>query len=269
MKFVVRDDDTCGFTRVEELQDCYAQIWEDVPVSLSVTPFRIPGDDWNLPPALAGSMEALPLHENTELVGFLREGIRAGRIDIAMHGYHHLHYHGQPEYVGGSELMRKTAAGRAYLEQWLGTRVRTFVPPHNTISLEALQAIVAAHMNLVNIPSLVRRALDRDRIPSLRDLAGYVWHCKVKHHRYPYVLDLCDHKEVGYHTVGPRSERKSLFQELRYCHAQDGVFVLATHYHAFARQTRDGGTVGTLLSDLLDAAKGMPGVSFVGVNSIW
>ena len=47
------------------------------------------------------------------------------------------------------------------------------------------------------------------------------------------------------------------------------IFVLATHYHAFSRQTGDGEPVRTLLFDLLDEAQGMPDVSFAGVNSIW
>lgn len=269
MKFVLRDDDTCGFTRVDELKDCYAELRGDIPVSLSITPFRIPGNDRNLSPELAGSMSVLPLHENPELVEFLRGGIQEGRFDVAMHGYHHLRYNGLPEYVGGYDLAHKTIEGRAYLEKLLGTRVLTFVPPNNAIGLDALQSVVAAGMNIVNIPSLLGRLFRRGRIPGIRSLLGYYWHRKVKHHQYPYVLDLGDHREVCFHTVGPRSNRKSLFGELQYCHEQDGIFVLATHYHAFARQTADDEPVRTLLFDLLDRAMGMPGVSFMGVNSIW
>ena len=101
---MIRDDDTCWFTRPEEIRACYEKIWDDMPVSLSVTPYRIPGNDKNLPKHLFGSMEILPLHENTELLQFLRQEIEAGRIDISMHGYHHLCYHGLPEYVGGDDL---------------------------------------------------------------------------------------------------------------------------------------------------------------------
>ena len=101
---VIRDDDTCGFTNPEEIQACYEKIWDDIPISLSVTPFRIPGNDKNLPKHLMGSMGILPLHENNELVQMLRAEINAGRIDISMHGYHHLCYKGLPEYVGGEDL---------------------------------------------------------------------------------------------------------------------------------------------------------------------
>jgi len=269
MKLVVRDDDTCGFTRVDELEKCYSGICNDVPVSLSVTPFRIPGNDRNLPPALAGNMGVFPLHENTELVDYLRTGVQQGQIDIAMHGYHHLRHNGLPEYFGGSDLEQKTAEGRVYLEELTGTRVLTFVPPNNSISLDALPSVVGAGMNIIHIPSILGRALRKKRIPAVHYLMGYLWHRTVRRHQYPYILDFGDHREVAYHTAGPRSHRKNLFEELRYCHGQDGVFVLATHYHAFDRQTMDGEPVRKLLFDLLDAAGGMPGVSFVGVNSIW
>ena len=43
MKFLIRDDDTCAMTRPEELEACYREIWDEIPVGLSVTPFRIPG----------------------------------------------------------------------------------------------------------------------------------------------------------------------------------------------------------------------------------
>jgi hypothetical protein len=78
VKIIIRDDDTCGFTRPEEILSCYQQIWQEIPVSLSVTPFRIPGNDRNLPEHLNGKMEIFPLHKNQEIQQMLREGIREG-----------------------------------------------------------------------------------------------------------------------------------------------------------------------------------------------
>ena len=86
---------------------------------------------------------------------------------------------------------------------------------------------------------------------------------------YPYILDMGDHKEVSYHTVGPRSQSKQLFSELDYCARNNGVFVLSTHYHAFERNTQDGGTVRALVFDLIDRAMAMPDTKFLGINAIW
>ena len=86
---------------------------------------------------------------------------------------------------------------------------------------------------------------------------------------YPFILDLGDLEEVACHTVGPRSYFSALREELDYCHQVDGVFVLATHYHAFERQTEDGYAVGKVVNELVDMAAGFPGTKFVGFNAIW
>lgn len=269
MRVVIRDDDTCGFTRSEEIRSCYEQVWNDVPISLSVTPFRIPGDDRNLPESLKGNMNTLPLHENQDIVQMLREGIGNGRIDISMHGYHHLRHNGLPEYQGGDELEQKTRDGRTYLEELLNVRVLTFVPPNNSISPTGITAVASAGMNLVNVQSLWSRKPLQALGRTLMYAPVFYWHEKIKKRRYPYVLDLGDHKEVEHHTVGPGSTRKQLFKELDYCDQHNGVFVLSTHYHAFDRRTQDGETVRSLVFDLIDSAIAKQGVEFLGINSIW
>jgi predicted deacetylase len=269
MIVVIRDDDTCGFTNPEEIRYCYGGIWNDIPVSLSVTPYRIPGNDKNLPSHLKGKMDIYPLHKNTELVDMLRAEINAGRIDISMHGYHHLCYNGLPEYVSGKDLKNKTKSGRSYLENVLGLVVSTFVPPNNGISHDGVAAVVAAGMNLVNVPSLWSIRHRPVSMYTLMHAPVYYWHRKVRGMLYPHILDMGDHLEVQYHTVGPRSQRKKLLQELEYCKSNNGVFVLSTHYHAFEKQTQDGQTVQKLVMDLIDNAGNCADVRFLGINSIW
>lgn len=269
MRIVIRDDDTCGFTHPDEIQACYEKIWNDMPISLSVTPYRIPGNDKNLPKHLKGSMEILPLHENHELVEMLRTEIIARRIDISMHGYHHLCYNSLPEYVGGEDLANKAKEGRAYLEKLLGLTVASFVPPNNGVSPAGIAAVIAGGMNLVNVPSLWSAKKRPVTSKTLRHLPFYYWHRKVRKMPYPYVLDMGDHKEVEYHTVGPLSRRNLLFSELDYCAQNNGVFVLATHYHAFDKKTRDGETVRALVFNLIDRAIAKHDTEFVGINAIW
>lgn len=267
--FIIRDDDTCGVTKPEEIQVCYEEIWDQVPVSLSVTPYRIPGNDRYLSEHLMGNNEVFPLHENTALMQMLKEQVKENCIDISLHGYHHLCYNDRPEYVGGKELTRKTREGRVYLERLFDIDVLSFVPPHNSIGLAGLGAVSAANMNLVNVQSLFSSKRRAVTARSLMLAPAFYWHKKIKRRRYPYVLNLGDRKEVEYHTVGPGSYKNELFDELDYCFDMDGVFVLSTHYHAFDRRTQDGETVRSLVFDLIDRAIAKQGVEFLGINSIW
>jgi hypothetical protein len=269
MKFVIRDDDACGFTSPDEIRRCYERIWSYAPVSLSVTPFRVPGNDWNAPSAYQGSMDALPLARNRELVEFIRDGLGSGTLDIALHGYHHWLCEGLPEFVAGNELAEKAQLGKTYLDKLFGLDIRTFVPPNNALSREGLAAIVVARMNLGGTFKLWSRASRPVTLKSLSYCPRVWWHHYIRGRRYPFILDLGDHKEVSCNTVGPRSCYRTLQQELRYCHAVDGVFVLATHYHAFERQTEDGHTIGNVVNELIDKAASLPGTEFIGFNAVW
>jgi len=269
MRFVVRDDDACGFTSPGEISACYEHIWADVPVSLSVTPFRIPGNDRNAPEKYKGSMKILPLEQNPELVQFIREGVRNRHIDITLHGYHHWRCRDLPEFIGCDDLPEKARKGKAYLDELLDVNVRTFVPPNNGISREGLSAIIDAGMNLGGV---VKLWSPRSRSITLRSLfyCPRVWlHQGLRGRRYPFILDMGNHEEVSCNTVGPRSHFGRLRQELSYCHKEDGIFVLATHYHAFGRQTEDGITVGKAVYELIEMAAGLPGTEFLGFNDIW
>ena len=141
MQFLIRDDDACALTRPEEIERCYGDIWDEIPIGLSVTPFRVPDKPGHgMPETLSRLDEPHPLGDNSEMVSFLREQIAAGRIFVALHGYHHARVEGQPEYVGGKDLTRKTREGRSYLQDLLNCPIHTVIDGreisgvlHNTI----------------------------------------------------------------------------------------------------------------------------------------
>ena len=89
LRFCIRDDDTCFFTRPEELERAYGLITQSGPVSLAVVPFCRAGTSKAVPEQLRRTWSVHPLHENVELVEYLREKVRAGRFEIMLHGYHH------------------------------------------------------------------------------------------------------------------------------------------------------------------------------------
>jgi len=272
MKFAIRDDDPSAMTRPEELESCWGRVWGEIPVGLSITPFRVPGSMKGVPEEYRGSDEALPLEENRELVSYLRELIAEGKVHIAMHGYHHTNPGGRPEYVGGEDLKEKTLHGRRYLETLLGSEIRTFVPPNNGMSLEGFAAIASARMNVVNAQPY-GRMLGIPRNPAaladffmaaqyaLRVRAGLLSPFSVFSYRH--------FKQVPYQTVGPSTDLRALGEALKNCRSQGGIFILATHYHAFERTLAGGEKVGDVVSGILDTVRADPGVEFQTYDQIW
>jgi len=265
MRFVIRDDDPSAMTLPDELEACWGGIWDSIPVGLSVTPFRVPGAGLGVPEAYYGGEEPIPLAENQPLVRFLRELIRAGKVHVAMHGYNHTRPMGKPEYVAGEDLERKTRHGRAYLESVLDCEVTTFVPPNNGMGIEGFRAVASAGMNVVNNQSY-GRLLGLPKSPSaLVDFAlagNYALRRKWGGSSPFEVRSFTRFKQAPYQTVGPESDLKALKHTFERCHAEGGVFILATHYHAFDRQLVGGETVRQAIEELVEAAKGVGEVEF-------
>ncbi|MDG2334568.1 MAG: DUF2334 domain-containing protein [Myxococcota bacterium] len=272
MRFVIRDDDPSAMTLPDELEACWGGVWDSIPVGLSVTPFRIPGTGLGVPEAHFGGEEPIPLEDNQPLVRFLRELIRAGKVHIAMHGYNHTRPLGKPEYVAGDDLEKKTRHGRAYLESVLGCEVATFVPPNNTMGLEGFRAVASAGMNVVNNQPY-GRLLGFPRSPSaLADFAlagSYALRRKWGGYSPFEVQSFAGFKQAPYQTVGPETDLKKLERTFELCHGVGGLFVLATHYHAFERKNVGGGTVRQAIEELVEMAKRAGQVEFQTYTQVW
>ncbi|MCH2184334.1 hypothetical protein MK280_00520 [Myxococcota bacterium] len=259
-------------TRPKDLEVCYQSIWDRVPICLSVTPFRIPGRTTGVPDALIGSQEVLPLAECDALLDFLREQLSRGRFDLALHGYHHERVKGLPEFVGAADLNRKAAEGRAELERLFGRPIETFVPPNNELSAGGFDAVVAAGMNVVNNQTRARLQARSGRWKSTFEtlvaaryaLAGRLGApLGFRIRRFP------QYQQAPYWTVGPDSDLEKLDTQLQNCRSHNGVFVLATHYHAFGRRMRSGQTIGDGVMHLVDRAASWPEVEFVDYKGLW
>ena len=272
LKFLLRDDDTCAMTRPEDLEVCYQSIWDQVPVCLSVTPFRIPGRTTGVPESLIGSEEVLPLAECPDLLDFLREHVSRGRFDLALHGYHHHRVEGLPEFVGATELTRKAMDGRAELERLFGRRIRTFVPPNNTLSADGFDAVIFAGMNVVNNQTRARLQNGWDRLKATAETLVALRYALAGRLGAPLAFRIRHfpkYKQAPYFTVGPDSDLENLHAQLQACRLSDGVFVLATHYHAFGRRMRSGQTIGDGVMDLIERAASWPDVQFVDYEGLW
>lgn len=269
MQFLIRDDDTCAFTKPDDLIRCYEGIWDQIPVGLSVTPFRVPGDNHTVPEAYRGVGNALPLAENGEIVAFLKELQTARKAEVLLHGYEHTLPRGLPEYIGGDDLTTKTAKGKVYLEELLDCRIDTFVPPNNGIMRKGMEAIIAADLNLVALPAMLRPSFRPVGPENVTNFLKVKYFQTVKGMVYPRVLAFRDHKEVAYHSITPSQTLAELIERFVKCRAANGVFVAAIHYHAFESRLGSGETLRQALDILLDRAAGIPGIEYPTFNELW
>ncbi len=269
MKFLIRDDDPCAFTTVEELERCYEGVWDYVPVNLSVTPFRIPGDDRNIPERYRGIERVMPLDENEELVALLSEKITSGKVSIALHGYHHAPIGGLAEYLAGEDLSEKTRKGKAYLEKLLQCTISTFVPPNNTIGHNGLTAIIESGLNLVGMPSFVRKRYRQRKLSNIGKYLLIKYYNAYHKSQYPYVLDVDGHKEVSFFSVTPTQTLAELSAGFDRMNRLDGVFIFATHYHAFDRRLKSGERIGDVLSIFLEKAAGLDNIQYCNYEQLW
>jgi hypothetical protein len=265
--FAIRDDDASFFTRPSDLEQCYADIWDVCPVSLSCVPFHactrsegIPEENWD------GS-EVFPLGDNEELVRFLRSGIKSGRLSVSLHGYSHRDEPDGYEFETGAELASKVQEGKEYLERLLGTRIHVFVPPHNALSRTGRNAVVAAGMSSCGGAFGQRDLLGVFEYRAL--IRKKLWHL-AHGYEYPYPLRFSGHAEINHHSVTPTADPSNLVRALERTMQDGGVFCAATHYWEFPVESRvkPGVSVRDLLYGLFERARSDGGVDFLSLDQI-
>ena len=287
MKFIIRDDDACGYTKPEEIENFYKNIFPFIPICISVTPFRIPGyfgedpiEFWGIPKEYYGELYPIPLIKNNELLSFLKNGINNEYIDVALHGYNHVsikilkeqiktkNYIPQisgREYLYSSDLLRKTKEGKKILEDLLDCKINTFVPPGNAISREGLEAIINNNLNLVGTYPHSWRIFKKPNI-AYKKIKWKIIHPGQK---YPFILDFNNHKEITFYSLGPLSDLNKLKKELDFCYSVNGVFILSTHYHAFYKKIKSDQTVEYALHSIIEYANKKNNIEFIRYKELW
>jgi len=285
MKFLIRDDDTCGFTKVDEIERCYHNIWGNIPVCLSVTPFRIPGFSDHLPEEYHGKTSPVALEENKSLVNFIKDGLIKGTLDIALHGYHHFADISEKtpeqlekidpriigrEYLLGKDLKMKTSQGKVYLEKLFNCKVNTFVPPGNSISKEGIKAIAQNKLNLVTSPSLWRPGTRPFHVINyINAVRRFGWRVKTGNKRYPFVIDCKTHKEIASNMLYPETKLDKLIEDLDFCYSVNGVFILSVHYHEFQNVINSGETVEEALHEIINYVSGKTNIDYITYRDLW
>ena len=228
MYFCIRDDDTSFFTLPEELEHAYGEVSQWGPISLAVVPFHRAGTSKAVPDKFRGRWSVHPLHENKPLVDYLRMGISTGRFEIMLHGYHHDEPNGRREFASGVHLAQRIADGRKYLEELLGTTIRVFVPPRNTIGRQGLRALALAGLHLGGTAGL------RNGWSPLSHKTWSLWRQLRRWRKsgglgVPWILELKDHREIPGNAVTPAASLQHNEAVFDLTLTMDGVFCAATH----------------------------------------
>jgi hypothetical protein len=269
MYFCIRDDDTNFFTAPEDLERVYGEVSLWGPISLAVVPFQRAGTSGAVPEKLRGRWSVHPLHENQPLVDYLRTGIAQGRFEIMLHGYYHDEPHDRREFAHGNDLMKRVADGRRYLEDLLGTTIRVFVPPRNSISRPGLRAIARAGLHLGGAAG-VRSGW--------APLSLKTWSLWLRLRRWsksggvgvPWILDLGDHHEIAGNAVTPTARMQHNEAVFESTLTLGGVFCVATHYWEQGAPSLHVGdpSVGEHLRRLIDRAVSEPRIVWRSVGDI-
>jgi hypothetical protein len=226
------------------------------PVTLAVVPFHRAGTSKGVPEKFRGCWTVHPLHENQELVDYLRRGVNSGRFEIMLHGY----YHDEPdkmfEFANGADLVKRVTDGRNYLEDLLDTKVRVFVAPRNAIGRVGLRAIARAGLHLGGTAG-VRAGWSPFSPATWKTWTKLrAWH-KKGGLGVPWVLDLGDHREIAGNPVTPSARVDQNEAAFTTALEVDGVFCIATHYWEMnvASIHVNEPTVGEHLYRLIDRAR--------------
>jgi len=256
-RFAIRDDDTCYFTRPAQLESLYGALWERHPVSLSVIPFATPVHRWHRFTDVDAGTQCHWLHENGELVDYLRTRIAAGHVEVMLHGFSHefKQYRGAsvPEcmWKPRARLTSELQRGKAYLEQTLGCAVKVFVPPGNAIGAAGIHAVEEAGLHLSGLLGYRR---DRPASASYARAFARRWAFWLRSHRpYPFPLQVGRHRELVAYALTPRTDVARFRRTLDDCAAQGAPFVLGTHYWEFERAPEMRDVLGQTLDQAMAA----------------
>jgi hypothetical protein len=267
MYFCIRDDDTSFFTTPNELEKAYGEITLYGPVSLAVVPFHRAGTSKGVPEKFRGRWTIHPLHENTDLVSYLRQRVSEGRFEIMLHGYHHDEPDRQFEFVAGNDLPERVSAGRKYLEDLLDARIRIFVAPRNGIAKQGLRALAREHLHLAGTAGV------RSGWPLVSIKTWKLW-IKLRKCRksgdvgVPWILDLGDHRELPGVPVTPSSSFEANKRKFETAANLGGVFCAFSHYWEVSVPSKNNGdpSVGDHLRYFVERVRANPEVLWRSVG---
>jgi hypothetical protein len=280
MRLALRDDDTNYYTSPETLEECYKDVWSIVPPSLSLIS-KVKGNwsywvhqiykdkdktDWNL---WREDDHVYPIENNKDLIEYLNEKLKEGKIDLCFHAKHHrnedpvLPQAVEANYIHGAEfytsrdLSNYIATEVAHLSRTFNYNISVFTPPQNLLSLEGYKSVLKAGLNVCG--GGISFYKKEKTLQGLRNMQKQLLFKGLHRGKdYPFVLRFSNHTEIPYHyPLQPNTDLKDLIRQFEMVRSFDGDFVLSTHYVEFNyKMVNDQSkTMKNILEEFLDYTK--------------
>lgn len=296
MKFAIRDDDVNYFTNVDELQEAYHDIWDDVPISFAVIPFvgwryllvqkyehmlttkkmikhffkRIESNNLDCIDEVFFKQHynrCYLIGENKKLVAYLRNMINTKNASIMLHGYAHDFYSSGYEFEYGTGLEKKVDEAMSYLALLFGKKPLTFVPPNNSFSSMGASAVIMHGLHIVNDYGfyLWERPLNKETIFNFIKLFGFF--CRYgKSWRYPYIFRFSQHNECMSYPLSHSMTFPLLRERFDFAYQKGGDFCIYTHYYSICRDNK----TKQLLRDIIEYSRNRAGanIEYVSVDNL-
>ena len=254
MKFVIRDDDLNYFSKKEDVERWYRDIFaREIPVGFSVVPFVKPISDV-YPRNLPYENKEYPISKNKELVEYIRNN---RLIEVMQHGCTHETRSGIFEYVKKSGLIEETERGKKELEETFGIGISSFVAPHDSFSSHAIRAIEKSYLNIIRSKGSKNFLLRIEYVvPFLKMFTHRILHLVAKKApAYPFILKFKKHKEAFSVRLDEPLDR--LEQYFEYAYKKNSYFVLTAHLYTYKEVKKEK------LLKLIELAKSKGDVEFV------
>lgn len=146
MNLIIRDDDVSYFTKLEDLERWYSDIWDKTPIHLAVIPLIWAGGDET--PLDRREDKLYSIKENKKLCDYLRKKKKEGKVVIWQHGLTHQTKNGKFECERSYKLIRREISlGYAILKREFG-KISVFVAPHDRFSKSAIKKIEELKMDI-------------------------------------------------------------------------------------------------------------------------
>lgn len=249
----LRDDDINWFTDPKQLEAWYEPIFHLVKPTLCVTPFA--GEIyWKVRESellLQSKKDKLEfvrglllqkdidkirysIYENEQLMKLLRKWCSEDKVEIALHGITHNQSPNGFECEGDPPSFDELNIILTNLEEALGTKIKWFSPPNNSIKKSWMKVLKLCGLNLIHSigPKPWETQLNLRTLVSLsRIVIDVISHGRKS--RLNQVLSLGDIALLQSIPFSPGMQAEQIFANLREASNSGGSIVIATHSYAF------------------------------------